>query len=573
MKHIFLKIAAAVTAALIVSSVSVSAMPTNTSLDYILGNKQHLNTLGLEFYKTLENEAKKGINGALADPTRGERVPDSTGKNVYALKALTIEGSTTFDARASDAATAARDALGKALGTVREDVLSEINETYSFFINDHPELFWLTGNSSAYVTTNYTYSTDGRVEFTVSAYLILRDETGSETMDIRHEKYRSTTAIATDTARLEAAINEIFNLPYVKAATAAEDKIRAFNKALTERNAYYRDPQGNPEGFESHECISALIGGTGTSGPVCEGYSKAFKVLCDRVGIPSSVVQGYTYQQSGEPARHAWNAVTIYGCTYAVDVTFNDPFTTDGKAVSGYESDKYLLVGDYTQIDGKEFGKTHIPDNYLILGDGLTVELAAPELMQFEFDADKAFRMPFTDVYTGASYYEYVADAYRYKFMNGVSETEFAPDSPLTRAMLVTVLWRYDGRKASDKDLPFTDVAKDMWYTDAVKWAYELGIVNGMDAVTFAPDSPVTREQALTMFRRYSELEANRFSADHYERNAVIPGYVYSGWAKDGVNFGYALDYLRLEYDLTAPLTRKEAARYMSRLLWVNVEI
>ena len=87
--------------------------------------------------------------------------------------------------------------------------------------------------------------------------------------------------------------------------------------------------------------------------------------------------------------------------------------------------------------------------------------------------------------------------------MNGVSEFVFSPDAPMTRAMLVTVLWRYEG----EPDAPastFSDVKAGTWYADAVSWAASNGVVNGVGSNKFDPDGNITREQMAAILYRYS---------------------------------------------------------------------
>lgn len=89
--------------------------------------------------------------------------------------------------------------------------------------------------------------------------------------------------------------------------------------------------------------------------------------------------------------------------------------------------------------------------------------------------------------------------------MNGVSENEFAPDMSLTRAMLVTVLYRLTNEPETNVDVAFGDVADGSYYEKAVKWAQENGIVNGITENEFAPDVNITREQIATILYRYAK--------------------------------------------------------------------
>ena len=86
----------------------------------------------------------------------------------------------------------------------------------------------------------------------------------------------------------------------------------------------------------------------------------------------------------------------------------------------------------------------------------------------------------------------------------GMSETTFAPDQPMTRAMLVTVLWRYTGSPAAGEN-SFTDVEPGLWYAEAVAWAAEENIVNGVGNQRFDPMGKITREQLATILYRYTQ--------------------------------------------------------------------
>lgn len=114
-----------------------------------------------------------------------------------------------------------------------------------------------------------------------------------------------------------------------------------------------------------------------------------------------------------------------------------------------------------------------------------------------------------TDWYAGAV--EFVVTQ---GLFQGVSATEFRPDVEMSRAMLVTVLYRLSGETADGSASAFTDVLADAWYGPAVAWAQKAGVVQGVSATEFAPDHPVTREQMATILYRYAGAQAGTGAED-----------------------------------------------------------
>ena len=115
--------------------------------------------------------------------------------------------------------------------------------------------------------------------------------------------------------------------------------------------------------------------------------------------------------------------------------------------------------------------------------------------------------------------------------MNGVTNTSFEPDSKLTRAMLVTVLYRYASEPKIYENKSFPDVSSDTWYSNAVAWAAEAGIVEGNDEGLFDPNSYITREQFAAIIFRYSEA----FGYDTSASGNIIKysdSYAISDWAQ-----------------------------------------
>lgn len=120
---------------------------------------------------------------------------------------------------------------------------------------------------------------------------------------------------------------------------------------------------------------------------------------------------------------------------------------------------------------------------------------------------DKGEISCFSDVKKEDWYFDSVCYAEQSRLFSGVSDAEFAPNEPLTRAMLVTVLYRAEGEPTVNKGISFLDVESDSYYENALIWANQNGIVNGVSETEFAPDINITREQIATIIYRYAKLK------------------------------------------------------------------
>lgn len=141
----------------------------------------------------------------------------------------------------------------------------------------------------------------------------------------------------------------------------------------------------------------------------------------------------------------------------------------------------------------------------------------------------------FVDVKPGSWYYESIVYAVSNGLMNGVGDSKFEPEEGMTRAMLVTVLWRYEG---SPKQRPstFSDVPRGQWYSEAVSWAAKNGIVTGVGNNKFEPDTQITREQIATILYRYAQKKradtSARGSLSAFPDNGKV-----NSWAKTALQW------------------------------------
>ena len=146
---------------------------------------------------------------------------------------------------------------------------------------------------------------------------------------------------------------------------------------------------------------------------------------------------------------------------------------------------------------------------------------------------------PFTDVGRDVWYHSAVDYVFERGLMDGVGSNLFDPSGELTRAMLVTLLYRMEGCPEYTESSTFTDVKSDWWYTNAIHWAYENGLINGHTQTSFAPDDSITREQMATLLMRYAQYKQYDVSV----RND-LSGYADAGdisdWALAGMQWANA---------------------------------
>lgn len=179
----------------------------------------------------------------------------------------------------------------------------------------------------------------------------------------------------------------------------------------------------------------------------------------------------------------------------------------------------------------------------------------------------------FTDLPANAWYKDSVTYALENGLMNGIGGGEFDPEGDLTRAMLVTILYRANGTPAVDQaDNPFEDVAPDLWYTDAVIWAAKTGLVKGMTETTFCPDEPITREQIATILYRHYQSEGNNPDADA-DLTVFPDGETTSPWAVDAMRWAVKAGLIKGTDGILAPqtnATRAQVAAILMRYLTLS---
>lgn len=220
----------------------------------------------------------------------------------------------------------------------------------------------------------------------------------------------------------------------------------------------------------------------------------------------------YTRPSSGGPSSSGGSISTP--TTYAVNVNAatNGAVAADkktaskGTTVTVTASPSKGYVVDAVKVvdkDGKDVAVTEKDGKYVFTMPASAVTVTG----SFKAETPAPAALPFTDVKSGNWFYDAVKYAYEQGLMTGTSATTFAPNGTMNRAMIVTVLYRLENSPAVTGASKFTDVPAGQWYSDAVAWAAANKIVNGYDETTFGPMNAVTREQMAAILFRYEQVK------------------------------------------------------------------
>ena len=284
--------------------------------------------------------------------------------------------------------------------------------------------------------------------------------------------------------------------------------------------------------------------------------------------VPNSATEGGVY----ENGEISWNVSIPAKTTVAVSFSVVVNATDTG----------FVLSNTATALDGDNLYVTNtVKNTVVVVAPAPTPDPAptptpgtgpapAPEQTPVEIvDTTKVF----TDVKAGKWYTDAVNYAYSHKFIAGITATEFGRDKDVTRGMFITILARIAGVNttgdANKVETKFTDVKSGKYYTAAIKWASDNGVVNGLSDTTFGPEVAIERQQLCTMivnFAKYMKVEltasqtevafADADSIRDYAKEAV------STAQKAGIVSGYT-ENGSTTFKPTNTATRAEAAQIL----------
>ena len=187
--------------------------------------------------------------------------------------------------------------------------------------------------------------------------------------------------------------------------------------------------------------------------------------------------------------------------------------------------------------------------------------------------ADEGFNV-FKDVTNSDWYYDAVAYVFEKELMIGMEDDEFSPNTTLTRAMIVTILYRHAGEPDVGTLVnPFTDVLEEQWYTDAIKWAANDGVVEGYGDGKFGTADPVTKEQLAAIVYRTQKAEG-KYPSDTTNNKPFGDTDKVADWATEAVNAlnkqGVFFDIPGTNFNPQTPASRAGVASVLYR--WLTAE-
>ena len=309
-------------------------------------------------------------------------------------------------------------------------------------------------------------------------------------------------------------VNATITSEVTKPATCTEDGVRTYTATVTFEGKTYTDTKTDVIKATGHKWGEPTWSWTNVD-------SATASFTCENDASHKETVKATITVEDTKKATCTEDGVRTYTATVTLDGKVYTDTKTRTLPATGHNFRKNAQTGKYVC---ENCGK--------VLGESENTKPTTPTK-----PGKDDTKFPFTDVSKNDRYYDAVDYLYNNGIMNGTTDTLFSPNAELTRAMVVTILYRAQGKPAVSTSGSFKDVAAGRYYTEAVEWAAANNIVKGFTDGTFKPDEPVTREQLAAFISRFAEYnDIEIVAADgKLDADAVV-----SNWAKKNVEWAVA---------------------------------
>ena len=261
----------------------------------------------------------------------------------------------------------------------------------------------------------------------------------------------------------------------------AYDKIKYFDAWLCSHNSYNDDAGSSSSGADYYaekisgtpwSSVGAILSSSNSSvkGPVCEGYSRAFQLLCSKVGIQATNVVS-------DSGWHMWNNLRYGNYWTGMDVTWNDSSGTKNYFCTTVNNTSGHVLDDANFYTWFTYPELTVISNSSVL--------------------------PYYDVAGNFWGRAYVQNVYDNNYMAGTNCVTFAPNSKVTREQFAQILYNIAGQPSVTYEARFSDVPSGQWYTNAVMWAAREGLVSGYPNGTFGVGKPISRQDLALILYKY----------------------------------------------------------------------
>lgn len=379
--------------------------------------------------------------------------------------------------------------------TTYDKICSDMFVAWAALSFDRPDLIWI--QNAIYV--NFSFSGRGSSATITNAYYQIDKTLGRQASNLRSQSISAAKSVASAASR----------------QSDTYSKVKYAHDLLATYSTYQHSSPNSYSERLSHNAYSALIPNDSYN-PVCEGYSKAFKMVLDEMRIPCVLIISQT---------HMWNAVKMDdGLWYLVDLTWDD-----GSDIPNWD---YFLIGMNTVVHGETFSRqaAHVEQSPFV-GQNMNQPgyfYPKKSAQRYEYIGRDYPPLRYPDVTRDAYYYNAVELVSDLEYFSGTGG-KFNPGQKMNRSQFALVMAKAMGAdlNAYKNRRAFVDVDPASWYGPAAAWAKESGLMSGTSG-KFNPNTAITRQEICVIMANALNLpspDVGWFNDD----SDIAP------WAKDKV--------------------------------------